>query len=253
MTDRNYALSKLGNVTDKARKIAAEVFDAAQAAGHDVWFVWGDGSEMDHKLNHTQSKPVLDFMVRNTAAGDWVRNYIWQHRARLALRHVIWNHRITSTVVSPGEVRWMADRGDSTANHEDHNHAEWFAGSYTAPDGSGGLPVSNPSEVEHELLVDGKLGSRTIAKWQSIVNPSGVDGKISEPYSELVYWVQRYLRDRTDPKLECDGHGIKQDGKFYYTVRALQRYLKTEPDGRMSTPVSTVVKALQRRLNEQRF
>ena len=31
-----YVSSKLGNVTDKARKIAQEVCEAAWAAGHDV-------------------------------------------------------------------------------------------------------------------------------------------------------------------------------------------------------------------------
>lgn len=253
MSELSHVVSQLGKVTDKARRTAEEVFLAAKDAGHDVWFIWGDGSKPDHNANHTRNEPVLDFMVRNKTAGRWVRNYLWQHRARIGLKHVIWDHRITSTVTSPGQERWMEDRGDPTSNHEDHVHSHQFAGNYTAPDGSGGTPVNNPSEVDHELLVDGKLGPRTVAKWQSIVNPSAVDGVISEPYSELVYWVQRYLRDRVDSNLECDGHGIKQDGKFYYTVRALQRYLKTESDGRMSVPVSTVVKALQRRLNEQRF
>ena len=249
MTDRNYALSKLGNVTDKCRKIAAEVFDAAQAAGHDVWFVWGDGNKMDHMLNHTQSKPVLDFMVRNTAGGDWVRNYIWANRARLGLRHVIWNHRITSTVVSPGEVRWMEDRGDPTANHEDHVHSEWFAGSYTGPDGSGGTPVNNPSA---KLDVDGELGPKTISKWQRVMG-TPVDGVITPGNSDLVRAVQRKLKATVRPDLVVDGDGIYQNGRRYKTVEALQRYLGSPVDGFMSVPTSQVVKALQRRLNEDRF
>lgn len=249
MSDLSYVTSKLGKVSDKARRTAEEVFRAAQSAGHDIWFIWGDGSKPDHNANHTKSEPVLDFMVRNKTAGRWVRNYLWQHRSRLGLKHVIWDRRITSTVTQPGVERWMEDRGNPTANHEDHVHSHQFAGNYANPDGT---PMNNPAEVDHELLVDGKLGSRTIAKWQHIVG-TPVDGVISEPYSELVYWVQRYLKDRTDYALVCDGHGIKQDGKVYKTVRALQRYLGTESDGEMSVPVSQVVKALQRRLNEQRF
>ncbi len=64
MSEWSYVSSKLGNVTDKARQIAKEVFEAAKAAGVDIWFIWGDGQEMDHMLNHTQDRPVLDFMVR---------------------------------------------------------------------------------------------------------------------------------------------------------------------------------------------
>lgn len=151
MNDEKWAFvsSKLGNVTDKARKVAREICEAAWAAGHDVWFLWGDGSEMDHKLNHTEGKPVIDFMVHNEADGDWVRDYIWANRARHGLKHVIWEQHITSTVVSPGVRRAMADRGDPTANHYDHNHAEWFAGSY--------VPPSQPSPPSGESVL--KVGS----------------------------------------------------------------------------------------------
>lgn len=133
MTTWEYASSKLGSISNKARSVAREIFDAAQAAGHDVWFMWGNGSEPDHVYNQ-QGRPVLDFMVRNEAAGDWVRNYIWNHRSRLGLKHVIWEQNITSTVVQPGVRRKMADRGNRTANHFDHVHGEWFAGEYKSPE-----------------------------------------------------------------------------------------------------------------------
>lgn len=152
MTTFAHASSKLGNVSDKCRKIAEEVFNAAQAAGHDVWFMWGDGADPDHVYNK-QGRPVLDFMVRNEAGGDFVRNYIWEHRARHGLKHVIWEQHITSTVVSPGQRRWMNDRGNSTANHYDHVHSEWFGGGYVppapAPAGEAVLKIgSKGAEVE---------------------------------------------------------------------------------------------------------
>ena len=105
---------------------------------------------MDHKLNHTEGRPVIDFMVHNEAAGDWVRNYIWEHRARHGLKHVIWEQHITSTVVSPGVRRQMADRGSATANHYDHNHAEWFGGGY--------VPLSPPPSQESPTLRIGSKG-----------------------------------------------------------------------------------------------
>ncbi len=247
MSEWSYVSSKLGNVTDKARKIAQEVFEAAKAAGVDIWFIWGDGQEMDHKLNHTEGRPVLDFMVRTEWEGDWVRNYIWEHRARLGLKHVIWEQHITSTVNQPGVRRKMADRGNPTANHYDHNHGEWYGGGYVAPN-----PGTTPVGDKPLLDVDGELGPKTIAKWQQVMG-TPVDGKITPGNSDLVRAVQRRLRSTVNPNLAVDGDGIYQNNQYYKTVVALQTYLGTGVDGRISAPVSQVVKALQRRLNENRF
>lgn len=230
--------AQLGKVSTKTKLLAREVCEDAWNNGHDVWFLWGDGSEMDHKLNHTTDHGVLDFMVHNKAAGNHVRDYCWANRQRLGVKHVIWDQHITSTVVSPGVVRQMADRGGPTANHEDHVHLETFGGGYVAPDGSSGAVT-----VDKFLTVDGEMGPKTIAKWQSIIGTT-VDGVISKPYSEMIYWVQRYLRDRVDSNLATDGDlGPK-------TTRAIQRYLGTPLSGVMD---KTTVVALQRRLNENRF
>lgn len=141
MTDFAFASSKLGGVTAETREIAREVFEAAKAAGHDIWFMWGDGPTMDHVLNR-QGKPVLDLMVRNEAAGDWIYAYVWQHRERLGLKHILWEQHITSTVVLPGQRRQMENRGSPTANHYDHVHFECFGGRYR-PITSGGGTKSN--------------------------------------------------------------------------------------------------------------
>jgi hypothetical protein len=79
-----------------------------------------------------------------------------------------------------------------------------------------------------------------------------VDGEISSP-SELVKAVQRRLKLTVDHRLVVDGYGIRQNGMRYKTVGALQRYLKSPVDEVIDTPVSEVVKALQRRLNEGKF
>jgi hypothetical protein len=79
-------------------------------------------------------------MVRNEAAGDWIRNYIWKNRERLRLQHVIWEQHITSTVTQPGVRRKMADRGSVTENHYDHVHVLFFAGSYRKPGDSPSSP-----------------------------------------------------------------------------------------------------------------
>lgn len=98
------------------------------------------------------------------------------------------------------------------------------------------------------LVEDGILGTGTIARWQHVMG-SPVDGKISTPKSTLVYQVQVLLDSAVHSGLALDGYGIFQDDKPYKTVYALQQYLHTGTDGIMSTPTSTVVKAIQHRLN----
>ena len=123
-----HVTSKLGNVAAETKSIATELFLEAQRAGHEIWFMWGMGGGGEHSTGH-----ALDLMVHNEAAGDFVRNYIWANRARLRLRHVIWEQHITSVVVQPGVRRLMADRGNTTENHYDHVHVLFYAGKYQTP------------------------------------------------------------------------------------------------------------------------
>lgn len=165
MTDKNsweYVSSKLGKITGPTESRAKEIFDAAKKAGHQVWFMWGYDGNASNTEHH--SGRALDFMVRNHADGQWVRDYIWRNRARLRLQHVIWEQHITSTVTSPGVVRKMADRGSPTENHMDHVHALFFTGTYQKP-GSDSAPVDPPAqthksnaEVAREVL-EGKWGN----------------------------------------------------------------------------------------------
>ncbi len=128
MTNWNHVSSKLGRIEPETREIAREIYDVAQDAGHEIWFMWGNGTSREHSTGL-----ALDLMIRNEAGGDWIRDYIWNNRARLRLRHVIWWRHILSTVVEPGVRRKMVDRGNRTKNHYDHLHVWFFAGDYQAP------------------------------------------------------------------------------------------------------------------------
>lgn len=141
MSTWEHVSSRLGNVKPETRALAKEVYEAAKAAGHDIWFIWGMGTSEEHKTGN-----ALDLMVKNEAAGDWVRDYLWANRARLRVRHIIWEQHITSTVVQPGVRRKMADRGNSTANHYDHNHVWIFPGAYQPP------PASSDNDVKAKTL-----------------------------------------------------------------------------------------------------
>lgn len=238
MSTFQHVTSRLGNVRPQTRSTAEEVYNAAKKAGHDIWFMWGMGTSAEHKTGR-----ALDWMVRTKEAGDFVRNYLWANRKRLRLRHVIWRQHITSTVTQPGTVRKMEDRGNPTANHFDHVHSWQFDGAYQPP---GKAPAAQ------KLAVDGKLGPKTIRRWQQVMKTQ-VDGKISEK-SSLVRKVQERLKATVDHRLVVDGDGNSLDtGVRRKTIEALQRYLGTPVDGIISEPKSQVIMALQRRLNENRF
>lgn len=140
MNSWEYVSSKLGAIKPETKSKAKEIYEAAKAAGHEIWFMWGMGSSAEHKTGR-----ALDLMVRNEAAGDWVRNYIWANRSRLRLQHVIWEQHITSTVTKPGERRLMEDRGNSTKNHYDHNHVLFLTGAYVAPGKAVPTPPKTPT------------------------------------------------------------------------------------------------------------
>lgn len=135
----------------------------------------------------------------------------------------------------------------------------WQAAHGLAADGIWG-PLSDaqgfPVAPSGALVVDGRLGPRTVTRWQQVMGTT-VDGVISTP-SELVRAVQTRLnaahcRDWDGNPLQVDGLGIVQNGVRYRTVYALERYLGTPLDGYLSDPVSEAVKALQARLNVGRF
>ncbi len=113
-------------------------------------------------------------------------------------------------------------------------------------------PPATPVSAPGQLDVDGELGPATIRRWQQIMGTTA-DGIISRPRSSLVLAVQRHLNTAIGAGLAVDGDGIVQDGNRYQTVAALQRYLGTPADGRLSAPKSMAVQALQRRLNTGRF
>lgn len=168
------------------------------------------------------------------------------------IRYVIYNRRIWHR-----RDNFVTRSYTGSNPHTDHvhfnsdftNYADTVTGTNWHFEDLGG--VSTIPVVDEKLLVDGKLGPRTIKKWQAVLG-TPVDGKISHP-SQLVRAVQNKLNGTVGAGLVVDGEGINQDGKHTKTVMALQRYLGCPVDGFISKEKSLVVMALQRRLNEGRF
>jgi hypothetical protein len=154
---------------------------------------------------------------------------------------------------------WARWNGNTTlkrytgSGHDLWSHISWWrsragerANLWTP---SGVTPVVQPpTSARAQLAVTGKLDRATIRRWQQIMG-TPVDGTISRPRSSLVLAVQLHLNSRIGAGLALDGDGIVQDGNRYHTVAAIQRYLGTPVDGRLSEPRSMAVQAIQRRLN----
>lgn len=199
---------------------------------------------------------ALDFMIGGpftaTDAQKLYNDLSSDPSNQARLLYVIYDRKIRSA--SRG---WAERRYEGSNPHTDHVHAsgESDADSNESPWnlsdwGSGG--TTPPPPVDEQLTVDGILGPKTIAKWQKVMGTT-IDGVIDQDDSELVRAVQRRLKATVEPRLIVDGQGIYQNGKPYKTVGALQRYLKSPVDQVLSVPVSQCIKALQRRLNEDRF
>lgn len=161
-------------------------------------------------------------------------------------------------------IRWLADEANRRAGKTLRRNGHRDVGVTSCPGNDlyawvrAGMPVTSPAPTPRPpsspagLVVDGKLGPATIRRWQQIMG-TPADGEIDVP-SALVRAVQRHLNAHgASPRLVVDGVGIAQDGREYRTVRALQRYLSTQADGKLSAPVSEAVRALQRRLNGGKF
>lgn len=127
---------------------------------------------------------------------------------------------------------------------QDDNTNGWRLPRLTGGSAGGGAPQL--------LQVDGRLGPKTIARWQQVMGTK-VDGKIDSERSALVMAVQRVLKERVNGNLKIDGQGIYQNNKYYRTAAALQVYLGVPADGKITSPVSQTIKALQRRLNDNKF
>ncbi len=190
----------------------------------------------------TTMEQVVQHMITLARAGVlwWIRYIIYNGR--------IWHRRdgfVTRVYTGSNQHGDHCHvNNDFTQAADEVRGTNWRFGDLGAPP-----PRVNTPE---KLAVDDELGPKTIRRWQEVMKTTP-DGKIDPVNSQLVRAVQKHLKETVDRNLVIDGQGIKQDGHTYKTVFALQRYLKSPVDGKMSVPKSLVVGALQRRLNENRF
>lgn len=199
-------VAQLGNVKAKNRAATQIVLDAAKRAGYTVQQVWGAGGG-DHA-----GGLATDFMVySNRAMGDWVSSYVWNNRARLGVRWIIWRQRIisinpNSAYGPPGVWNWMENRGNATQNHMDHVHVMWSSAAVKG----GGTPtpampwlIASQPGVYLDYLRPGVKNSTSVYRYQVRAraylgssankhNPSGATGTFG---AETTLMTQRIYVD----------------------------------------------------------
>lgn len=182
---------------------------------------------------------ALDLMLGKTftkeRADSFVSRLLSDPSALKRLVHIIWHGN-----------EWKKSNGwkKQIRTEDPHNDHVHVAGDAADDDNvsTWRKPVTVPKPPT-QLVVDGDLGPKTIKRWQQVMKTT-VDGKIDEQDSELTRAVQKRLKELVDRSLVVDG----QFGRK--TIGALRRYLKVPAGSTMDT---NTVKALQRRLNENRF
>lgn len=203
MTSFEYASSKLGKIKPETLAIVKEIFNAATLAKVDIWFMWGLGDGPEHSTGC-----AIDFMIRNHAGGQFVRDYIWRNRERLRLKHVIWEQHITSTVYRPGVVVKMEDRGNSTANHMDHVHMLNFPGVYRpVPPSAPKPPVKTTNQIAHEVIAgkwsngDDRVRKLRAAGYNPVIIQAEVNkilGTTPKPTARTLYWNKTRMLSGND-------------------------------------------------------
>jgi len=246
----------------KAAKPGVTIYGIGDAAhklevsGHNEDDTAGVRAE-DQDADNVAEHRALDFMIGShftkTDANHLVADLANDAENRKRLLYVIFDGKIWSR-----SRDWEVRDYEGSNDHSDHVHASGEADDdentklWNLPRLTSALPSTTPTSTSGALVVDGELGPKTISKWQKVMG-TPVDGKISED-SQLVQKVQERLRATVDHRLVVDGDGNSLDvGVFRKTIAALQRYLGSPVDGVITPGDSLVIRALQRRLNENRF
>lgn len=143
-----------------------------------------------------------------------------------------------------GAIRWGGDyKSRADEMHFEINAAPTMLARIAKKCKPAAPKPPKPTPVPTLLVVDGILGPKTISKWQKVMGTT-VDGKIDDHDSELIRAVQTKLRATVDHRLVVDGDpGPKTKGR-------LQSYLGVPVNQQLDV---NTIKALQRRLNENRF
>lgn len=120
-------LTTIGKVKPATRSRAVELADQFPS----LTVMWGfNPGASEHGTGR-----ALDLMAfQDTALGHDMADFLWAHRTRFDVTHLIWRQRIRSTVVNPGVWRRMKDRGNTTANHYDHVHVLFGKRAFTPND-----------------------------------------------------------------------------------------------------------------------
>jgi uncharacterized protein YgiM (DUF1202 family) len=91
---------------------------------------------------------AIDIMIPNyesssgKALGDDIAAWLKKNHSSLGINYLIWQQRIWNIERNSEGWRWMADRGNDSANHYNHIHVTTFASGHPSAGGSGKVEQS---------------------------------------------------------------------------------------------------------------
>lgn len=181
---------------------------------------------------------VVQLWVTRARAGKmpWVRYIIYRSR--------IWHRK--------NGFKTQEYKGANAHNEHAHVTSEFNQASDTVtgtnwylndlkPKVSTPTKPAPPKPPADQLVVDGKLGPKTIKRWQQVCHHRSVTDRMDEDFIKA---IQGFLKIRVDHRIAVDGGWGPQ------TTGGLQRWLKCPVTRVMDTET---VKSLQRRLNRGVF
>ncbi len=108
---------------------------------------------------------AIDIMIPNyesssgKALGDDIAAWLKKNHSSLGINYLIWQQRIWNIERNSEGWRWMADRGNDSANHYNHIHVTTFASGHPSAGGSGKVKKSDNDKKAKKSSDSGQTGT----------------------------------------------------------------------------------------------
>ncbi|WP_152365707.1 septal ring lytic transglycosylase RlpA family protein [Microlunatus speluncae] len=108
---------------------------------------------------------AIDIMVPNyssssgKALGDDIAAWLKKNHKSLGINYLIWQQRIWNIERNGEGWRWMADRGDDSANHYNHVHVTTYSSGHPAAGGSGQVDKPSKNKKKKSSSESGQTGT----------------------------------------------------------------------------------------------
>ena len=116
---------------------------------------------------------AADFRPTSAAAGTRLANWLTANTGPLGIQYIVWSDQIYDTAWPSGGVRYLADRGSVTQNHQDHVHVSFRTLAPISVNTGAVRPAWGAATDDGSIPPYGAIG----AKWAALGGASGFLGK----------------------------------------------------------------------------